>query len=405
MASFEYIALDSKGNKKLGNIEADSAKQTRQILKEMGLMPVKVSPFTGKNSSKHKGYSLFKPRLSTLELATITRQLATLVNSAMPIEESLLAIAEQQQKRKIKNVLLAIRSKILEGFNLHSSLEEFPEIFPDMYRATVAAGEHSGYLDKVLLKLAEHTETRMKNAQKVQQAMIYPVILTVVSLCILGFLLGSVVPDIISVFSSSGQSLPTITKLIVSISDGIQKYWHFIILFILGSIFLIRKLLQNPKIKKIWHMLIIKMPVIGRFSLVANAEKFSGTLSLLVQSGVPLVDAIDISAHVISNNVIKEAVVNSTKSVREGTSLHKALAKAKFFPPLMIHMVACGEATGELDNMLAKVSESQNQELEASINILLTLLEPLMLIFMGGMVMTIVLAILLPIFNMNDLIG
>ena len=405
MASFEYIALDSKGNKKLGNIEADSAKQTRQILKELGLVPIKVYPFAGKDNGKYKEFSLFKPKISTLELATITRQLATLVNSAMPIEEALLAIAEQQHKRKIKNVLLAIRSKVLEGFTLHKSLEEFPEIFPNMYRATVAAGEHSGYLDKVLLRLADHTETRLKNGQKVQQAMIYPITLTVVSFCILGFLLGSVVPDIISVFTSSGQQLPAITEFIVSISNGIQKYWPYIIAIIFGLVLLINRLLQKHKIQNIWHALVLKLPVIGKFSLVSNSEKFSGTLSLLVQSGVPLVDAIDIATQVISNNVIKQAVADSTKSVREGTSLHKALAASKFFPPLMIHMIACGEATGELDTMLAKISASQNQELESAINVLLTLLEPIMLIFMGGMVMTIVLAILLPIFNMNDLIG
>lgn len=405
MAAFEFIALDAQGAQHNGTMEADSGRQVRQLLRDKEWTPLAVNLVAEQKKGQPSGGGLFRRGVSVIELATITRQLATLIQAAMPIEEALYGVAAQQEKRRLKNILLAVRSRVLEGYTLARSLEAYPEIFPQMYRATVAAGEHAGYLDRVLNQLADYTEARMRSGQKVQQALLYPVILMLASLGIVSFLLGFVVPDVVKVFVDTGQELPLITVMLISASEAFQSYWPFLFGFIFIVVMVIRHSLKTPSIRLSWHRALLRMPFVGRFARTASAARFASTLSILTRSGVSLVEALVIAAQVVNNDAIRSAVQAAARRVSEGTSLNKALSEAGYFPPLMLHMIASGESTGELDEMLDRTAENQQMELDGRISLMLGLFEPLMLVVMGGVVMVIVLAILLPILNMNQLLN
>ena len=406
MAAYEYLALDQEGKQHQGTMEADSSRHVRQILRDRQWTPLSVDTVDEhKKKSQSSFPTLFIRGVSAVELATLTRQLATLIQAAMPVEEALQAVASQQEKRRLKNILLAIRSKVLEGYTLAQSLEAFPQLFPQMYRATVAAGEHAGYLDKVLNRLADYTEARMQSIQKIQQALLYPIILMVVALGIVSFLLGYVVPDVVKVFTDTGQALPTITVALIATSEGFQAYWPLLLLVIVSAIFIAHQALKKPSIRLSWDRLILRLPILGRFSRSFSASRFASTLSILTRSGVSLVEALMIAAQVVENRAIRGAVIESAQKVSEGASLNKALSGTGYFPPLMLHMISSGESTGELDEMLERTASNQQLELNGRISMLLGLFEPLMLVVMGGVVMVIVLAILLPILNMNQLLN
>ncbi|MBE8215121.1 MAG: type II secretion system inner membrane protein GspF [Endozoicomonadaceae bacterium] len=410
MAVFEYRALDLTGREKKGTEEADSARQVRHILREKKLTPISIDSIdhhqkTNKLGKKSNSIvSFFERKLGVVDLALITRQLATLIQASMPIEESLGAIAAQQEKSWIKNIILSLRSQVLEGFTLASSLDSLPQHFPQMYRATIAAGEHAGHLDKILIRLADFTEKSMQSRQKVKLALLYPVILFFVSIAIVSFLLGFVVPDVIKVFIDNGEELPVITEILIHMSEGFQRWWLMMLIGSIALFILISKLLKRPKLRLKWHAKILKMPVIGAFSCALNTSQFAGTLSILTKSGVSVVDALVISAKVVSNDKMREGIIEAGKNVLEGSSLYRSLKKFNYFPPLMLHMIASGESTGELDNMLERASYNQQMELENKMAMLIGLFEPLMLVVMGGMVLFVVLAILLPILNINTLI-
>ena len=405
MAAYEFIAINEHGKKERGTLEADSNRQIRQQLREQGWLPVSVKPVSEQKEAKTSSTQIFQRSISTTDLALITRQLATLVQAALPTEEALQAVAAQQEKTRIKNVLLAIRSRVLEGYTLAQSLESYSKLFPPMYRATVAAGEHSGYLDKVLNQLADHTEARMQSARKIQQALLYPLILMVTAIAIISFLLGYVVPDIIKVFVDTGQPLPGITLFLMNSSERLQSDWPIIAISLVVLTLTAYQALKHPAVRFVFHKTVLYLPLIGKLALSANTTQFASTLSILTRSGVPLVEAISIASQVINNVVIKKATEQIARDVSEGMSLNKAMKQAGCFPPMMMHMVASGEATGELDQMLERTAHSQQQELESKIALMLGLFEPMMLVVMGGMVMLIVLAILLPILNMNQLLA
>ncbi len=408
MAAYEYVALDPKGKQKKGVLEADSGRQIRQSLRDMGLVPLSVEPASERASRRGKG-SLFRQGLwnrgmSALDLALFTRQLSTLVAASLPIEEALRAVAQQSEKRHINSLVMGVRSKVLEGHSLASSMAEFPATFSHLYRSTVAAGEQSGYLDKVLSNLADYTEGRFESRRNVEMALFYPVILLVLALLIVGFLMAYVVPDIVKVFTNTGQELPLLTRGLISLSDFLRHYYWLLFLLVGAGIYGLRSLLSQPDIRLSWDRRKLSMPLIRRITRGGNAARYASTLSILTSSGVPLVDAMNIASDVVSNSYLKRRLNDATRKVAEGTSLRVALESAGYFPPMMLHMVASGEASGELDNMLARVANYQQQELERMVGTLVRLFEPLMLLVMGGLVMMIVLAILLPILNMNQIL-
>ena len=406
MAAFEYLALDINGREKKGIVEADSHRQVRQNLRDKDLTPLSV-----KVSEKKVGKgiaSLFsgvlRTSLSFNERALLVRQLATLIAAGLPVEEALLAVSKQGNRNAIQSLVLNVRSKVLEGYSLAQGMADYPRAFPALHRSTVAAGESAGHLDLVLARLADFTETQQASISKVKQALVYPIILLVLTLAILGGLLGYVVPDIVEVFADSEQELPWLTIAVINTSDFVVEWGGlFLLLLLLVGLGLIR-LFRSPKIEMSFDKKLLGVPVVGKLSLGNNISQFASTLSILTSSGVPLVDAMQISSEVLSNTWLRTLVIDATNRVREGSTLYSALDQSTYFPPMMLHMIASGEASGELDQMLSRVAEHQEAEASMILNVLVSLFGPLMLVFMGGAVFTIVMAILLPIINLNQLV-
>ncbi|WP_342245608.1 GspF family T2SS innner membrane protein variant XcpS [Pseudomonas sp. OTU5201] len=404
MAAFEYLALDTKGRQQKGVLEADSARQVRQLLRERQLAPLEVRATRVREQAERGRFSLVRG-LSARDLALLTRQLATLVQAALPIEEALRAAAAQSSSSRIQSMLLAVRARVLEGHSLASSLREFPAAFPELYRATVAAGEHAGHLGPVLEQLADYTEQRQQSRQKVQLALLYPVILMCASLAIVAFLLGFVVPDVVKVFIDSGQTLPLLTRGLIALSDLVKDWGWLMLLVLIAALFGARWALRDPDIRRRWHGVVLRIPLVGRLVRATDTARFASTLAILTRSGVPLVEALGIGAEVIANRVIRAHVVSAAQKVREGGSLTRALEGSGQFPPMMLHMIASGERSGELDQMLARTARNQENDLAAQIALLVGLFEPFMLVVMGAVVLMIVLAILLPILSLNQLVG
>ena len=403
MAAFEYIALNERGREQKGVLEADSSRHVRQMLRDRGLAPLSVEASSEKRTSK-RSFNWFRPSLSVSERALITRQLATLIAAGLPVEEGLLAVSRQTENTRTQKMLAAVRSQVMEGYSLANSFAEYPNAFPISYRATVAAGESAGHLDLVMERLAEFTESQQVSRAKIQQAAIYPVVLFTLTLAILAGLLGYVVPDIVEVFSDTGQELPFLTTMIIAISNFVVDYGVYVLLLIVLLTVLLRRLLKIPGIRLSWDRRILHLPVIARLSRGLNASQFSSTLSILSSSGVPLVDAMTITGEVLSNEWLKQAVSRASVNVSEGSTLNAALEKSGYFPPMMLHMIASGESSGELDDMLKKVATYMQQDVELLTGILLSLFGPLMLLIVGCTVFIIVMAILLPIINLNQLI-
>jgi len=394
MAAFEYLALDPRGREQKGLIEADSPRQARQLLREKQWAPLEVKQAKSKEDVSRGGLS-FGRGLSARDLALVTRQLATLVQAALPIEEALRAAAAQSTSAKIKSMLLAVRARVMEGHSLAAALREYPSAFPELYRATVAAGEHAGHLGLVLDQLADYTDQRQQSRQKIQLALLYPVILMVASLAIVVLLLGYVVPDVVKVFVNTGQELPALTRGLIATSDVVTNWGWLIVLGLVGAFLAMRAALRDPALRLRWHAFILRIPLIGRLSRATNTARFASTLAILTRSGVPLVEALSIAAAVIANLRIRERVVEAAQKVREGSSLTRALDATGEFPPMMLHMIASGEKSGELDQMLARTARNQENDLAAQVSLLVGLFEPFMLVFMGAVVLVIVLAILM----------
>ncbi|KRW59537.1 GspF family T2SS innner membrane protein variant XcpS [Pseudomonas sp. TTU2014-080ASC] len=405
MAAFEYIALDGKGRQQKGVLEADSARQVRQILRERQMAPLEVKASRSRENTSTAAQFSFGRGISAADLALITRQLATLVQAALPIEEALRAAAAQATSSRVQSMLLAVRARVLEGHDLASSLKEFPSAFPDLYRATVAAGEHAGHLGPVLEQLADYTEQRQQSRQKIQLALLYPLILMGASLLIVGFLLGYVVPDVVKVFIDSGQTLPALTRGLIALSDWVKGWGWLAVLLIAAGIVALRIALRDEAFQARWHTFLLRGPLVGRLIRATDCARFASTLAILTRSGVPLVEALHIAAQVIANRVIRADVLVAAQKVREGGSLTRALEVSGQFPPMMLHMIASGERSGELDQMLTRTAANQESQLAAQIALLVGLFEPFMLVFMGAVVLVIVLAILLPILSLNQLVG
>ena len=404
MGAFEYTALDKKGHEKKGIVEGDSARLVRQQLREQDLAPLTVAEVKKQvRNEKTTTFSL-NQRINTTELALMTRQLATLARSGIPLDEATATVARQSIKPKIKKLLLGVRAKILEGHTLADGLRDYPHIFTEMYCATVAAGEQSGHLDVVLERLADYTEQRQQMQQRLKLALIYPVILTVMSILVVSGLLTYVVPEVVKVFSDTGQQLPFLTVALIAVSDFMQDWFIYLLLGMLAAFAMFKKLLQQPAFKKSYHKFLLKLPVLGNIVLGGNSAQFSRTLSILAASGVPVLEAMRIAVKVMDNIPMREAVENASQQVSEGSSLSSTLESSGYFNPMLINLIASGEATGQLEQMLERAAMNQERELETTMAMLMGLLEPLLIVVMGGVVLIIVLAILLPVLDLNQLV-
>jgi len=406
LAAYEFVALEANGRQKKGVLEADSGRQIRQMLRDQGLTPLSVDPAReAAAAARGAGFSFsFGRGMSALDQALFTRQLATLIAASLPIEEALRAVSQQSEKSHVRTMILGIRARVLEGHSLAASLGDYPQVFSDLYRSTVSAGEHSGHLDRVLENLAQYTEQRYESRSNVEMALFYPVVLFLLAVAIVGALLVYVVPDIVRVFENTGEELPWLTAAMIGASDFLLGWYWLLLLLGVAAAFGIRWLLRQPDVALAWDERKLSLPLVRRITRLNNASRYASTLSILTLAGVPLVEAMDIAGRVVTNRFLRGRLTEATQHVSEGSSLRAALESAGHFPPMMLHMVASGESSGELDNMLARVADYQQQELERLVTTLVRLFEPMMLLFMGVLVMLIVLAILLPILSMNQLI-
>lgn len=403
MPAYDYKALDTRGKQRTGVMEADAPRAVRQQLREKGLTPLSVEPSTEKqvrsNPLSRRG------SLAAADLALVTRQLSTLIQSGIPVEQALSAAAQQSTKPRIRSMLIAIRAKVMEGYGLAESLGEFPNAFPRLYRSTVSAGEHAGHLDLVLNRLADYTESRQEARQKIQLAAIYPIILSVVAISIVVFLLTYVVPDIIEVFLKQGQELPTLTQAMLSVSDFLGSYGIYLLILLIIAVVAFRFALTRPAFRLQFHKRLLHLPLFSGMVRGVSTARYASTLSILTTSGVPLVEAMRIAGEVLSNDYLRGELRDAARKVSEGGSLHRSLDQTGYFPPMMLHMIASGEASGELDSMLERTARMQENTLQSKIAAIVGLFEPMMLLVMGVVVLIIVLAIMLPILNMSNLVG
>ncbi len=402
MPAFEFIALDKIGRTQKGILEGDTEKHIRQQLREKSLTPLSINSIAGLSTIKYRRPNVYS--VGATDLALLTRQLATLSRSGLDLAEALKAIAEQADKPKLKALMTAVRAKVVEGHSLAEGLNDFPRVFSEMYRATVAAGEQSGHLDVVLERLADYTENRQHMRQKTLLVLFYPLLLTSVAILVVVGLLTYVVPQVVQVFTNTHQTLPWLTSALISVSGFLQAWWPIILLVIIIIFFSLYYALRFEKNLVLLHHFLLYLPIISRLTRGMNVARFTRTLSILSTSGVPMLEALHITQQVIINRPMRQAVKVATQRVKEGSTLHYALAQSRLFPPMTVHLIASGEASGNLSDMLERAAVTQERELETLTGVLLGLFEPILILTMGAVVLIIVLAILLPIFELNQLI-
>lgn len=405
MAAFEYKALEKTGKQKKGVMEGDNARQVRQRLKEQGLIPVEVIETKSKQQKNASQGLSFKRGIGVNDLSLITRQLATLVQAGMPLEECLKAVAEQGEKANIRSMIMGVRSKVIEGYPLAESFADYPHAFDELFCSMVAAGEKSGHLDTVLNRLADYAENRQKMRSKLQQAMIYPIMLTLIAIAVISFLLATVVPKIVDQFVQMGQGLPTVTEILLAASNFVVHWGLLVVIAVVLLIVGVKWLLTKPHLRLAWDKKILRLPVVGKVVRGLNTSRFARTLSICTSSAIPLLDGMKVAADVMSNQYFKQQVLEAADNVREGASLRISLEQTKLFPPMMLHMIASGEQSGELEQMLTRSADNQDRDFESLVNMALGIFEPLLIVFMAGIVLFIVVATLMPIIELNNLVG
>ncbi|MEO6184752.1 MAG: type II secretion system inner membrane protein GspF [Steroidobacteraceae bacterium] len=403
MGAFEYTALDASGKERRGVMEGDTARHVRGQLREQQLLPVSVNELARQEEKRKKSFSI-GGGVSATELSLLTRQLATLSRAGLPLEEALLAVSQQSEKQRVQRVLLGVRAKVMEGHPLADGLGEFPRVFPEIYRSTVAAGEQAGHLDDVLERLADYTENREVLRQKVLGAMLYPIALTVMCFIIVSILLVYVVPKVVDVFDSYRAQLPLATKVLIAVSEFIRAWGVWMVVGFAALVWLVIQQMKKPAVRSRFGRLQLGLPIIGRIVRGFNTARFTRTLSILTGSAVPVLDALRIAGEVITNPPMRDAVATATMRVREGAPIGRSLAASRLFPPMTIHLISSGESSGQLDTMLERAAQSQERELDGLLTALVSLLGPLLIVGMGVFVIGIVFAMLLPIFQMNSLI-
>ena len=400
MGAYHYQALNKSGSSAKGVIQADSERHARQLLREQGMIPTQI-----RTLAKQQLQIRRKDKLSAQDLSLLTRQLATLLAAGIPVEETLGGVIEQTEKDKVRELIIGVRSKVLEGYALAQAMGEFPNAFPELYRATVGAGEQTGRLDLVLEKLADYTENQQETRQKIQQALIYPSLMIIVSTAIISFLLAFVVPKIIEVFTSSGQSLPAMTQVLINISEFIKSYGLIALIVIICLLAAFKKSLSNINIRTAWHRLLLKLPVSSYLVRSINVARYIHTFGILFAAGVNVLETMRVSASLVSNLVMRNAFDLAAVRVREGSSISQSLKETGFLSPMATHLIASGEKSGQIATMMERAASHLDAEVRRLIDTALTLLEPLVILFMGAVVLFIVLATLLPVFSMEQLVN
>ena len=405
MPAFRYEAVDQGGATRKGVLNADSARAARADLRNQGLVPVAVDAIAAQvDESGQTRRRSFGDRLSTVELSLFTRQLASLLEASLPLEQAFTALLEQAERTYVRDLVASIRSEIMAGSSLSDALARHPRDFTEIYRALVASGEQIGQLARVLSRLADYIERRNSLVQKVRLAFTYPAIVTVVAFAIVIFLLTYVVPQIVSVFANTKQKLPLLTVVMLAISDFVRAYGWIVLLAVVALFLAWRTALKNPDIRLRWHTWLLNAPMYGKFERSLNTARFASTLAITTGSGVPILRALQTSHDTLGNVAMRAQVEEAANSVREGVGLARALSAHKHFPPMLIHMIRAGEVTGELPAMLDRAANAQEQDLERRALTIAGLLEPVLILAMGVVVLLIVLAVLMPIIEINQLV-
>jgi general secretion pathway protein F len=399
MPAFAYQALDPSGKTQRGVMQGDTARSVRASLRERGMNPLEVAP-VAENSRRA---SMFRRGLSSAQLALLTRQLATLLKAGLPLDEALAALSEQNDDQRVRTLVVSLRSRVMEGSGLSAALAE-SESFPEIYLASIAAGEQSGRLDQVLARLADYTEARDALKQKVWAALAYPILLTIVAVAVVTGLLVYVVPQIVGVFTQMHQALPWPTRALLSLSAFLQVWGWLVLLFLIAAAIGGRLALRAEQVRYGWHEFLLKVPFVGRLIRAANTARCTRTLALLTASAVPLLESLSIGAQVMPNLPMRAAVKKAAVKVREGSSFSRALGDSGYFPPVALRLIASGERAGELERMLDEAANHQSRELDRWMSTITAIIGPLVILLVGAMVLFIVLAILLPIFEMNQMV-
>jgi general secretion pathway protein F len=406
LAVFEYKGVTASGKTVGGIIDAESPRLARQRLRSDGIFPTEVveeKAQKGKLSGDVSFQSLFQ-RIGHQDVSVMTRQLATLLKAGLPLVSSLNALADQVDNPRLKKIITQIRERVNEGSSLAAALEEFPKVFPTLYVNMVNAGEASGALELVLFRLAEYLEGQVRIRNRIRAALIYPAVMTVVGFGVLAILFTFVVPKFVSIFEELEQALPLPTVILIGISDFVRAYWFMIILFTGAGLYFLARYRQTPKGREVYDRLLLRIPIFGRLILLGVVIRFTRTLSTLLSSGVPLLKALDILTAVVNHSVFAQAIASARESVTEGASLSQPLKQSGIFPPIVIHMVASGEQSGELEDMLAKVAEIYEEEANTLASTLMSLLEPVLILGMALIVAFIVISILLPLLEINQIV-
>ena len=404
MGAFEYTALDASGKERKGVLEGDTARHVRGMLREQQLLPINVTEVAETETRRTASFSLGSG-VSATDLALLTRQLATLVRAGLPLEEGLLAVSQQSEKPRVQRILIGVRAKVMEGHPLASGLGDYPRVFPEIYRTTVSAGEQAGHLDDVLERMADYTENREVMRQKIMGAMLYPIALSTLCFLIISVLLTVVVPKVVAVFDSQHAALPFATRVLIGTSNYLRAWGLPTLVGVAALGWLAMHRLKDPAVRMKFDRFRLRLPLVGRIVRGMNTARFTRTLSILTASSVPVLEALRIAGEVVSNLPMREAVNTASVRVREGAPIGRSLAASRLFPPMTIHLISSGEASGELDNMLERAALSQERELDSLLSAMVGLLSPLLIVVMGVFVLGIVFAMLSPIFQMTKLIG
>lgn len=404
MGAFEFQALDAAGRTQNGVLQADTARAARGVLRDRGLMPLEVAQVRERGAAGSSVATAFRRGLSRAQLAVMSRQLATLVDAGLPMDEALAALGDQSENARARAVVVQLRSRVMEGQSLAAALAEFPESFPEMFRATVAAGESSGKLDEALLRLADYTESREELSRKLWGALAYPILLTVVALTIVSGLLVYVVPQVVQVFESLDQKLPWITRALIAIAGFVQHFGLLTLVALVLAFVGLRVALRRDAVRLAWDRFVLGLPVIGRLVRATNTARAARTLATLTASGVTLLEAMQLAAATVRNQPMQLAMKRAAARVREGGGFAHALAESGNFPPVAVRLIASGEKSGRLDHMLEQAATQQAREVESLLGTFTAVLGPAVILMVGALVLFIVLAILLPIFELNTLI-
>ena len=401
MPVYKYKAIDESGKSVQGVIDAESPKSATEKLKRQGVF---LSSLNEAKESKSRSFNPFKS-IKISELAVTTRQFSTLISAGLPLEASLSALSEQTEDARLGQVLAEVRERVSEGSSLANALSEHKNVFSDLYINIVRAGEASGTLDIVLLRLADFLETQAALTSRVRGALIYPMFMFFIGGGVLFFTMTYVIPRIAKIFEESSSSLPVMTLILIKMSDFLNNYILFILIFIIILFYGAYRFNKTEKGQMFFDRLMLKVPVFGRLTSMVVISRFTRTLGTLLSSGIPLLDALEIGEAVMGNKVYGKTLQEVRVNVREGASLAQPLKESGVFPPLVTRMIAVGEQTGEMEAMLSKVADIYDQQVETMVSTLTSLLEPVMIVIIGAVMAFIVFAVLLPIFNLTSTIG